>query len=204
MGTSILYITSADADTDRQIDLESVAETLCLENIISASSKETKEGGCTQYAYGTHSKQLLNYNFQASGSQRVSEFLEDSVRAFEDLRFFVLPHPVPIPIMTHEYPVYCPECKDPIDDTFQAQLSQIKPSFFDGVAATHPFVCDSCEKSFPLSALLKRGGILHRRNFVEIYDICCVSKKPDLLSEPVREVLEEAFGPIALRHGWLT
>jgi hypothetical protein len=138
------------------------------------------------------------------GGELVSTVLEDVVSGFEDLRFFSLAKPVPIPIMTHEYPVFCPECRDPIDDTFQAQLSQITPNFFDGVAETHLFCCDSCAAEFPLSALIAQGEILHRRCFLEIYNSSCVSRRPTLLSEPVREALQATFGPLALRHGWLT
>lgn len=205
MTTSILYIASADTDVDREIDMNPLVEAMCMANLISSTSKENEEGGCIQYAFGTHSKRILNYNFQERSNSRVlSEKLEDCVSAFEDLRVFSLPKPVPIPIMTHEYPINCPLCKDPIDDTFQAQLSQIQPSFFAGVAATQEFVCDSCEGKFPLSVVLKKGHILHRRNFLELFGIQAVSKKPDLLSEEAREILEATMGPLALRHGWLT
>ena len=129
----------------------------------------------------------------------------DNGYRFESIACFALPRPVPIPILTDTYPVFCPRCKAAADDAFREALGDFGfEEFYDGVPLTLTFLCDACAQVISLKDLINQTSLLHRRAFLEFQDGSQALNDGALFTEESRTLLEETFqGPLLLRSGSL-
>ena len=206
MGQAVIYIAAEDeSQLSMPVDFTELIQTLEDLEIVDPFKFEQTPRECTRRA-GTQTLRLFNPDYGQGCRNTLREIAESWGQAFDGINFFTLKAPVPIPVLTHDYPVFCPHCKKPVDSGFQDSLARYSmESFYEGVERTHAFTCEECQGKVTLGELLEQGELLHRRYYLEIDDACYVSKEVAILSEQGRSLLEGVFqGPLALRHGYLT
>jgi|MDTC01.3.fsa_nt_gb hypothetical protein len=205
MGEAYLYITSAD-ESQLKGPIDFRALIVGLQELGILSDEDFEKGGHEQEVLaGPEAFRFFDPQFLWSGEDTLAGIAE-SREALECIGFFSLKAPVPIPVLTHDYPVFCPHCQRSIDAPFQESLSCYSfESFFEGVPLDHAAKCEFCHGTTTLADLLKPGELLHRRFYVEVNDACGVSRDISLLSTEACELLEKTFqGPLMLRYGCLT